>query len=354
MLEALAAHFRGSAERFRWMGSPFNERLSAACAEAPDVLELAACARVGQPPSFLLFGAVHDLLRERPDSPLARHYPSIAERPLPPEGLFPAFRAFCRERRDEVSAIVRERTVQLTTAGRAALVLPAMAHVARVAGEPLSLIEIGASAGVLTLFDHYRYDYGAGRVLGEPGAPSWAGCEFSGMPPLPREMPRIARRAGIDLRPIDPRSPTERRWLEALLPPDWTEERRALVACLDLRAATPLDMRVGDALDVLPELLAIMPDPVVVLHANCLYQWPAPLHHALEMELGEASRGRTLHRLGLELTGSSFTSALPPPAVTGDPPLTYEIVHTVYRDGDRSESRLASHDGFGRQAVWLA
>ncbi len=354
MLEALAAHFRGSAERFRWMGSPFNQRLSAACAEAPDILELAACAKVGQPPSFLLFGAVHDLLLERPDAPLARHYPSIVERPLAPEGLFPAFRAFCRERRDEVSAIVRTRTVQLTTAGRAALVLPAVAHVARMAGEPLSLIEIGASAGVLTLFDHYRHDYGAAGACGEPGAPLCGRCEFRDMPPLPREMPRIARRAGVDLRPIDPRSPSERRWLEAMLPPDWTEERRALSACLGLRARTPLDILAGDALDLVPELLASTPDPILVLHANCLYQWPAPLHHALEVVLREASRARTLHRLGLELCGSSFTSALPPPAVTGDPPLTYETLHTSYRDGERSESRLAVHDGFGRQAVWLA
>ena len=353
-LEALAAHFEGSAERFRWMGSPFNARLSAACAGAPDLLELAGCAAAGQPPSFLLFGAVQELLFLQPETPLARYYPSIAEAPLSPDGLFPAFRGFCRERPEEVAAIVRTRTVQLTTAGRAALVLPAMTHVAARAGGPLSLIEIGASAGVLTLFDRYRYDYGLAGTRGEPGAPLCGRCEFRGMPPLPREIPRIARRVGVDLRPIDPRSPAQRRWLQALLPPDWTEERRALLACLDLRAGAPLDVRAGDALDLVPELVASMPDPVVILHANCLYQWPAPLHHALEIQLAEASRGRTIHRVGLELVGASPTSALRPPGLTGDPPLTYETLYTVYRDGERSEERLAVHDGFGKVAVWLA
>lgn len=353
-LDALAAHFKGSAERFRWMGSPFNERLASACAAAPDVLELSACAAPGQPPSFLLFGAVHDLLLTWPDTPLARYYPSIAHAPLSPEGLFPAFQAFCRERREEVAAIVRTRKVQLTAAGRAALVLPAMAHVAAVTGEPISLIEIGASAGVLTLFDHYRHDYGPRGERGEPGAPLCGRCEFRDMPPLPREMPRVGRRAGIDLQPIDPRDPAQRRWLLALLPPDWTDERRALSACLDLRAGTGLEIIAGDALDRLPELLADMPDPAVILHANCLYQWPAPLHHALEIELCEASRGREIHRIGLELIGASPTSTLPHPALTGDPPLTYETLHTTYRNGQRTEERLAVHDGFGKMAVWLA
>jgi hypothetical protein len=113
-------------------------------------------------------------------------------------------------------------------------------------------------------------------------------------------------------------------------------------------------MRAGDALDLLPDLLASMPDPVVVLHANCLYQWPAPLHHALEIELEEASRGRTIHRIGLELVGASPTSSLPPPVLSGDPLLTYETLHTVYRDSQRSEERLAKHDGFGKVAVWIA
>lgn len=348
---ALAAHFLGAAERFRGLGSPFNAHLSAAVADDPELLALAAEAAPGQVPAFMLLGAVHDLLLARPDLELAAYYPSIAAEPRAREGLFPAFQTFCREHGHAVAERVRTRRMQMTTAGRAALLLPAMVHVADATGEPLAILEIGASAGVLTLFDRYCYETGAG-TLGDPRAPRISGCAFAGAPP-PR-LPIVGRRAGVDLAPIDPNDPRARRWLMALLPPDWTREREALRACLDLRAATPLEVLAGDALELVPQMLAGTDDPVCVFHANCLYQWPGPQVQALEEALREASRGRVLHRLGLELLGPRSAPVPERARLPGAPPLTYEILHTTYRDGERRARRLAVHDGFGRRGVWLA
>lgn len=347
---ALAAHFLGAAERFRWLGSPFNAHLSAAVADDPELLALAAEAAPGQVPAFMLLGAVHDLLLARPDLALATYYPSIAAEPRAREGLFPAFQAFCREHGHAVAELLRTRRMQMTTAGRAALLLPAMVHVADAAGEPLAILEIGASAGVLTLFDRYCYDCD-GRSLGDPRAPRISGCAFAG---APSRIPIVGRRAGVDLAPIDPNDPRARRWLMALLPPDWTREREALRACLELRAATPLEVLAGDALELVPQMLAGIDGPVCVFHANCLYQWSGPQVQALEEALREASRGRVLHRLGLELLGPRSAPVPARAEVASAPPLTYEVLHTTYRDRERRERRLALHDGFGRRGVWLA
>lgn len=349
-LAGLAAHFLGAAERFRWLGSPFNAQLCVSIAADPELLALAAEAPPRQVPAFMLLGAVHDLLLARPDAALAAYYPSITSAPRERSGLCPAFRAFCHAHADTIAARLRTRRMQLTTAGRAALLLPAMAHVARAAGEPLAILEIGASAGVLLLFDRCHYAYADG-ALGDPRGPRISGCTFTG---APVKVPIVGRRVGVDLEPVDPSDPVGRRWLMALLPPDWTHEREALRACLELRAATPLEIHTGDALELVPRLLAGIDGPVCVFHANCVYQWSAPQVHALEATLRAASRGRVLHRLGLELLGPGSTPVPAHAQPPGEPPLTYEVLHTVYRDGARDERRLAVHDGFGRRGVWLA
>ena len=156
-----------------------------------------------------------------------------------------------------------------------------------------------------------------------------------------------------NLKPIDPRDPSERRWLDALLPPDWIEERRQLRAALDFRAATPVEVHAGDALDIVPRLLSEVADPVCVFHAHCLYQWSLPLHLAFETILREASHGRAIHRLGMEYADRRLSPLPGPTGYEDDPVLTYEITHSVYRDGEHHARRLAIYDGFGKVAVWL-
>ncbi len=353
MYGEISDYFRGSAERMRLMGSPFYARLAAGVVEAPDLLALASLATTGQPPCHMLFGAVQSLLLEHPDEPLAAYYPSIAANPLPPDDIVPVFRAFCAAHKDAITAIIKSRKVQFTTVGRAALVLPAMVEVAREAGEPLSFIEVGLSVGLLTLFDRYRYDYGAAGTCGDPSAPLVSGCTFRDMPPLPKMMPKIGRRIGIDLTPIDPANAVERRWLDALLPPDWTEERKQLRTTLDFRAKTPFDVHTGDALAIVPQLLAEVPDPVCVFHAHCLYQWPYALREEFDTMLRAASRGRTIHRLSMEYADPRYSPIPEPSAYANDPVLCYETIHMVYRDGERTAKRLAVYDGYGKVAVWV-
>jgi len=343
--------FADAVSRFRQMGSSFYGILSKGVVADEDILALADEAAPGQPSTHLLFGAVQYLLFEQPDAPLARYYPSIADSPLDAHGAYPAFRAFCLEHRARIVELLKTRTVQTTVVRRAAYLLPAMAHVARSAGGPFSIVEVGSSAGLLTLFDHYRYDFGNGAVLG-PDGPLVSGFTYLGNKPVPAEMPAIVERVGIDLNPVDPNDTVEVRWIDAVLPADLVQDRRQLRAALAYRAKTPLRVVQGDALKVLPDVLAGLPDPVCVFHSHCLYQWPAAAKDAFEHLLAEASRTRDIHRIGIE----HFTSSGPevPRSVLGGHPLIHDIRLMTYAQGEVTTEILGHYDGWGRNGVWLA
>src|SRR5450432_2243342 len=97
------------------------------------------------------------------------------------------------------------RTPQTNEPARCAVLLPLLAQLP----QPLALLEVGASAGLCLLVDHYGYDYGNVRIdptiSGDGGAPTLT-CDVSGAAPIPRTIPRIVWRAGLDLNPIDVRS----------------------------------------------------------------------------------------------------------------------------------------------------
>jgi hypothetical protein len=99
--------------------------------------------------------------------------------------------------------------VQTTYVDRCRAVLAPLCLVADQAGEPLNLVEIGCSAGVLLTFDKYAYELNeAGRIGPADAALTLKGQLFGG----PRlRMPAIGARIGLDLHPLDARSEDERR-----------------------------------------------------------------------------------------------------------------------------------------------
>ena len=76
-------------------------------------------------------------------------------------------RALLRRRAAErLEATLATRRTQTNETARCAGLLPAFAAVA--GGRPLAQIEIGASAGLNGLWDHYAYDYAGPRARGTP------------------------------------------------------------------------------------------------------------------------------------------------------------------------------------------
>src|SRR3954453_9314617 len=167
-LAAVAAAFAQPGE---FWSSPLYQALAQTVAHEPALLRLAARAQPGQVPTFLFFGAVHALLLAGADHELARFYPSVVgDAALPPERAGPALLAFCATHEAELTAIIRTRLVQTNVVKRALALQIGMAAIGRQTRQPVPLIEVGASAGLLLRFDHYGYTLG-GRQLGEIASP---------------------------------------------------------------------------------------------------------------------------------------------------------------------------------------
>ena len=321
----MATYFRGSVDRFIAMRAPLYAALAAAAAEDADLCFMAAQSQPGQPPDHLLFSAAELVLTDNLDDPLAAYFPTLVKQAKPAAEAFPVFRAFCLAHRAKIEALIRTRTVQTTFLNR---------------------------AGLLTLFDHYQYDFGAGGRFGDAGrplveAPNWVGARRPKVGPPPR----VGARVGLDLNPIDVSDPTERRWVEALAPPDWKVQRAQLAAALHYRATIPLRTIAGDAMASLPSLIAEMPTPLLVMHTYCLYQWPAAAQIALNETLLKASAARVIHRLGIDIVSGWRPIELG----AFDPASSrmFDIFLTRYESGTAHTQMLGRCDPWGESAEWL-
>ena len=307
--QQLAQRFRRFAALECRGSSPLYERLSLDVAEDVDMLALAAHCAAGQPTPNLFLAAAHLALLGEPDHPLGAYYASVTDSPEPPDGAFPHFRALCLARRDEIVATVSSRMVQTNEVGRCAALLPAFGIVARRAARPTAaFVEVGASAGLNLLWDRFAYDYGDGVRWGDADSPVRLSCEVRGasLPPMPAAMPRVTRRVGIDLSPVDVGDPVAVAWLRALIWPEHRHRVAALDGALRLAASEPPTLIAADALDALPGALAgADPDAALcVFHTHTLNQFPPDAQRRFGELLDAEGARRDLYVVSIERTGA--------------------------------------------------
>jgi len=351
-LDRMAGRFLRFAAQEACDSSPLYERLSRAIADDPEILALAAHARPGQPVPNLLFAAVQYLLLKGTTSPLADYYTGLAgfvhayggspPSGRPDGGPYPPFRSFCREHEGAIARLLETRRVQTNEVGRAACLLPAFGLVARRAGgQPLALVEIGASAGLLLLWDRYGYDYGDGPVYGDAASPVRVRCAARGSPraPIPAPFPSIAYRVGLDLDPVDARDGDQALWLRALVWPEHAHRAALLTHALEVARRDPPPLYAGDALDLLPRLLPAVPSDAAVCLYHCytLNQWPREARARLSELLAEHSHRRDLYRISLEHHGGAYP----------------ELRLAAYQRGVESEEELARCHAHGAWIEWL-
>ena len=333
LISEVAASFRASVQIYETMATPLYAEFSRHAADDPEMLALAGHGMAGARPTHL-FSAVHYLLLGDPADPLARYFATLVRDPLPPAGAYAEFARYCRQHRDTLVELLETRSVQTTYAERCRAILAPMCEVARAAGEPLNLIEIGCSAGVLLVFDKFAYRLNDQGRVGDANAPLLLEGDLQDGPPL--FIPAIGKRIGLDLHTIDAASLEERRWLLALCFPELRDEQARLATAFDVIAATDIALYEGDALDHLADAMAAAPDPLCIFHSACLFYWPSEARLALEDMLIEASRTREFWRISIEpsdtfgdwMTGKADDST--PPAASSK---SGEISIFHYREG---------------------
>lgn len=257
-----------------------------------------------------------------------------------PESGWDEYRAWLLAHEDRVVAEACRRTMQTNEPLRCAALLPALALLA--GGRPLALAEVGAAAGLCLCPDRYAYRYDDRPVLGS--SPLVLECVTNGRVPLPARVPSVAGRAGADLHPLRLDRPRDVRWLRALVPPGAGERLARLDAAVRIVAARQPRVLVGDAVAVLPRLLAHAAAdgavPVVVASGTLVY-----------LDARERERlCEDVRELGAHLVTLEAPAVLPcVQALLPDPP-PREAPFVLAIDGEP----LAFAHPHGRVLHWLA
>jgi hypothetical protein len=201
------------------------------------------------------------------------------------------------DRHDRLVEVMLERRTQTNEPARCATILPALWRLP----QPLALIEVGASAGLTLLVDRYSYDYDGTMVTGaDPQAPTLS-CHLAGPVPLPRGVPEVIWRQGIDLNPLDPASDDDVRWLECLIWPGEEGRVQRLHEAVAAARRHPVTVRRGDLLDDLATVVSEAPRDatVVVFHTAVL----AYLDADKRVAFADALRGMGVTWLSNEAPG---------------------------------------------------
>jgi hypothetical protein len=161
-----------------------------------------------------------------------------------------------REHRPFLRRFVAEQGVQTNEVQRSWMLLPCFLAAAEQAGaDLLDLIELGPSAGLNLVWDRYRYAYANG-VWGPEARLELAGEERRPVPgSLLERRPRVRRRVGVDVAPVDVTTEEGARLLKAFVWPDQTWRLELLDRAIAELRADPPELVRGDAAELLPELL---------------------------------------------------------------------------------------------------
>ena len=238
------------------------------------------------------------------------------------------FRAVLGERRGEIEAVMLARRTQTNEAARCALMLPLLAALP----QPLALLEVGASAGLCLLPDRYGYDYDGHRI---GAGPPVLRCHPDGPVPLPRRLPEIAWRAGLDVEPIDISDAERLRWLELLIWPGQEHRLETLRAALDVARADPPRVVRGDLTTTdLEDLAAEAPRDatLVVFHTAVLFYVPAD--------------GRRRFREAVDRLGATWIACEAPDVLGFEDGRANMMALAL--DGER----VAWADGHGGRLIW--
>jgi hypothetical protein len=358
---SLPEHFRGFARAAERDGGTTYAAICRGVADNAEVMALMDEAPLTQRRPNLLMAAVHFLLLRGAAHPLAVYYDTVGGSTGVAEGDVAAvFVDFCRAHHDELLALIGSRNTQTNEVGRCAALMPALALIA--GDQPVSLLDLGCSAGLNLLFDHYGYRY---RQRSDD-TELWAGALGSsvtiecvsrgalrGLPAL--DLPAVRARVGLDLSPLYPTSSDTALWLQACLWPDNLPRFARLRSALEIARTTSDRPRLerGELVDDLDRVAATIDpaDPLVVFHT-----WVAAyLTETRQRELVDAVRSlgesRPVHYLYAE--SPAETPGLPTP-VSPEPRPTSNLATALVHIGPDGAApvRLADLHPHGTWLRW--
>ncbi|HEV7255129.1 MAG TPA: DUF2332 family protein [Mesorhizobium sp.] len=340
--QRITAHFKAQAEACERLGSPFTARLCRALAAVLDEATETgrrALSWPGDPGrdalALRLCGGLHFLVLSEKCRLLKAAFPPQGAPEFALRALFPSV---IRDH-DKTLLSFLDRPPQTNEAARAAVLLPGLLEIAREVKLPLSLHEIGASAGLNLAFDRFGFRYGE-ALWGDENSPVRLEPEIRGKPvPLGGRLNIMARR-GTDVAPVNVSQGDTRLRLKAYVWPDQPARAARLEAAIRLAMAARVRVEAQDALLAVRSMLENRPEgAAAVLFHSVVWQYlpeetQAAIVEAMRAGGGEATPTRPLAWLRME------------PGRVGDAALAL----TLWPGG--ATRHLADADFHGRWIAW--
>jgi hypothetical protein len=252
--------------------------------------------------------------------------------------------------------------------GRCSGLIPALSPaVADPEGRDVALIDVGTGAGLALHLDAYRYHFATAGSdeswFGDADSPTVIETNVRGERPvpIPRSLPQISDRIGIDAEPLDVRDSAVRSWLAACIPQEIGAVTRFHRA-VEHMVAEPVQTVRGDACAVLPKVLSsIGPEVLICLLDTYVAVFFAPDELRAFRELVDTvGAERDLDWISIDplvpmgqAATHSVTGIDVPPALSerNRTDGVFGLVSRVsYRDGQRTSALLGlAHPG----SAWL-
>lgn len=282
--------------------SELYEFLSVKVSQDNEILRMCATARSGQPIPNLLFGAIHYLLLKGKKHPLRAYYPSLGlPHKIIDDHTFDYFKDFCHVYQGEIIAIMKNKLVQTNEVRRCAYLYPIFSYIYSKVEKPLSLIEIGTSAGLQLLWDKYSYTYGDGKVYGDKNSDVHITSEIKGKhtPAFSAEMPPVANRIGIDLHISDVSNSHDLLWLQSLIWPEHRERLTLLKSAASYLKDHSIELIEGNGVVLLTDIVKTLPEDTVIciFHTHVANQMSRELKNTLFAKIKEIGNYRNVFHL---------------------------------------------------------
>jgi hypothetical protein len=218
-------------------------------------------------------GAFHDLALSGEAPALAAHYPGPGSAG-DARGAWAAAREEALARFDRVADFMSHEP-QTNEVGRSACLLLGFMTLAAETGLPLRTVELGASAGLNSIWDRFAYRLGD-TDWGDPGSPVRLTPEWrSDASPQPAPA-RVTERMACDRKPLAIADPVVRRRLQAYVWPDQAERLARLQAAIALALDAGVKVEPSDAADFAREHGAPRPGVATVIYHSVFWSYVPP------------------------------------------------------------------------------
>ena len=244
------------------LGSPFTALLCRVLSEGLDHshdMEGYLLGWPGDPGPFAdsvplrVAGALHFLVRAGRAPELTALYPPHV-RPEP--GILLAVSRAVLEQQESFVREFLQHPPQTNEVGRSTALMAGWLEIAKTTRLPLSLLELGSSAGLNLIADRYTYRFGAlqwaphtPRRVSSKLSELAIACDWTGEPPAIEAPLQIRSRRGCDRNPLNTVDPAQRERLMAYVWADQTERLERLEASIRAMLEEPVTVEVADAAD---------------------------------------------------------------------------------------------------------